>query len=271
MIYNPYFEQAGIDAVVMPMGVKAEDYRGVLASLFKLTNIRGALVTMPTRSRRQASSMKSPQPPGLPARATPSCAGLMGACWAICSMVRVSCAESCARASISQARARWSWAAVVWGRLFQRRSLRRESPQSVCSMPTRHLRKSWRPACAATIQRSPSPPGRTTHQLRPRGQCDAHGHERATRCRWTCRGSRRRRSSEVVMKQEMTAFLRAAQAAAAASGGADMLFEQIPAYLEFSASRAPRRKSCVRSPSCAIDRATVGIPIALTRRRPTKR
>ena len=26
MIYNPYFEQAGIDAVVIPMGVKAEDY-----------------------------------------------------------------------------------------------------------------------------------------------------------------------------------------------------------------------------------------------------
>jgi len=24
-IYNPYFEQAGIDAVVMPVGVKAED------------------------------------------------------------------------------------------------------------------------------------------------------------------------------------------------------------------------------------------------------
>src|SRR3984885_7271695 len=28
MIYNPYFEQNGIDAVVMPMGVKAEDYAG---------------------------------------------------------------------------------------------------------------------------------------------------------------------------------------------------------------------------------------------------
>ena len=26
MIYNPYFEKAGIDAVVMPMGVKAADY-----------------------------------------------------------------------------------------------------------------------------------------------------------------------------------------------------------------------------------------------------
>ncbi|MDM0023014.1 shikimate dehydrogenase family protein [Variovorax saccharolyticus] len=47
MIYNPWFDRQGIDAVVMPMGVKAEDYAGVLASLFKLTNIRGALVTMP--------------------------------------------------------------------------------------------------------------------------------------------------------------------------------------------------------------------------------
>ncbi len=47
MIYNPYFEQAGIDAVVVPMGVKAEDYAAFLRPLFQLTNIRGALVTMP--------------------------------------------------------------------------------------------------------------------------------------------------------------------------------------------------------------------------------
>lgn len=47
MIYNPYFEQAGIDAVVMPMGVQAADYPSVLRALFRLTNIRGALVTMP--------------------------------------------------------------------------------------------------------------------------------------------------------------------------------------------------------------------------------
>ena len=48
MIYNPYFEKAGIDAVVMPMGVKAEDYPSVpSASCSTLTNIRGALVTMP--------------------------------------------------------------------------------------------------------------------------------------------------------------------------------------------------------------------------------
>jgi shikimate dehydrogenase len=47
MIYNPYFEKAGIDAVVVSMGVQAEDYPRVLPALFRLTNIRGALVTMP--------------------------------------------------------------------------------------------------------------------------------------------------------------------------------------------------------------------------------
>ena len=47
MIYNPYFEANGIDAVVMPMGVKAEDYATVLPAIFQLTNIRGALITMP--------------------------------------------------------------------------------------------------------------------------------------------------------------------------------------------------------------------------------
>jgi shikimate dehydrogenase len=47
MIYNPYFRKHGIDAVVMPMGVKAEDYPEVFRAVFRLTNIRGALITMP--------------------------------------------------------------------------------------------------------------------------------------------------------------------------------------------------------------------------------
>ncbi len=47
MIYNPYFERAGIDAVVVPMGVRAADYPTTLRSVFRFTNIRGALVTMP--------------------------------------------------------------------------------------------------------------------------------------------------------------------------------------------------------------------------------
>src|SRR5215471_12579027 len=47
MIYNPWFDKAGIDAVVVPMGVKVEEFPRFLALLFKLSNIRGALVTMP--------------------------------------------------------------------------------------------------------------------------------------------------------------------------------------------------------------------------------
>jgi shikimate dehydrogenase len=47
MIYNPYFDHAGIDAVVIPMGVKVEDYPSFLRPLFTMTNLRGALVTMP--------------------------------------------------------------------------------------------------------------------------------------------------------------------------------------------------------------------------------
>ncbi|MEX3933783.1 shikimate dehydrogenase [Paraburkholderia phymatum] len=47
MIYNPWFEQKGIDAVVVPMGVKIEDYEQSFASIFHFTNLRGALITMP--------------------------------------------------------------------------------------------------------------------------------------------------------------------------------------------------------------------------------
>src|SRR6476660_1113722 len=47
MIYNPYFERHDIDAVVVPMGCKAEDYTAFLKLVFKLSNTHGALVTMP--------------------------------------------------------------------------------------------------------------------------------------------------------------------------------------------------------------------------------
>ena len=47
MIYNPWFERHGIDAIVVPMGVMADDYPAFLRSLFRLSNIHGALVTMP--------------------------------------------------------------------------------------------------------------------------------------------------------------------------------------------------------------------------------
>jgi shikimate dehydrogenase len=47
MIYNPWFIAHGIDAVVMPMGVQAEDYPQTLRALRRMSNLHGALVTMP--------------------------------------------------------------------------------------------------------------------------------------------------------------------------------------------------------------------------------
>jgi shikimate dehydrogenase len=47
LIYNPWFESKGIDAVVMPMGVKGDDYPAALAAIRRFTNFHGALVTMP--------------------------------------------------------------------------------------------------------------------------------------------------------------------------------------------------------------------------------
>ncbi|MBI2746523.1 MAG: shikimate dehydrogenase [Burkholderiales bacterium] len=47
LIYNPYFESVGVNAVVVPMGCKPDAFAEVLRNLFRLENIRGALITMP--------------------------------------------------------------------------------------------------------------------------------------------------------------------------------------------------------------------------------
>ena len=47
MIYNPWFEARGIDAVVVPHGVTDADYEAMFHTLFRITTMRGALVTMP--------------------------------------------------------------------------------------------------------------------------------------------------------------------------------------------------------------------------------
>lgn len=47
LIYNPWFAKVGINAVVVPMGCQAEPYPRFLRSVFNLSNLRGALITMP--------------------------------------------------------------------------------------------------------------------------------------------------------------------------------------------------------------------------------
>ena len=47
MIYNPFFEKHEINAIVVPMGCKVENYPEFLKLVFRLSNIHGALITMP--------------------------------------------------------------------------------------------------------------------------------------------------------------------------------------------------------------------------------
>lgn len=47
MIYNPWFQRCRVNAVVVPMGCKPDDFPDFLRLVFKLSNIRGALITMP--------------------------------------------------------------------------------------------------------------------------------------------------------------------------------------------------------------------------------
>ena len=47
LIYNPWFAKMGINAIVVPMGCQIDPYPRFLRSVFHLQNLRGALITMP--------------------------------------------------------------------------------------------------------------------------------------------------------------------------------------------------------------------------------
>ena len=100
LIYNPWFEKNGIDAVVVPMGVQVPDYPDFFRSLFHLTNIRGALVTMPHKvTTIDAGRRADPDRDRSPARPTPCCCARTGRCWATSSTAPGSSAACSARAS----------------------------------------------------------------------------------------------------------------------------------------------------------------------------
>jgi len=236
MIYNPWFEQAGIDAVVMPMGVKPDDYAEVLAGLFKLTNIRGALITMPHKVSTLA----------LLDAYTPA-VEIAGACNAILrradgsllgdmfdgagfvrGVLRKGLQLAGARALVvgsggvgSAIAASLAAAGVAAMGLYD------SHPASAEALGAR-LRKHY-PALQVDIgSRDPAgydlvvnatPLGMNEDDPLP---VDV---ERLAPTAF---------AGEVVMKKEMTPFLRAAQARGCGiQVGSDMLFEQIPAYLEF--------------------------------------
>jgi len=236
MIYNPYFEQQGIDAVVMPMGVKADDYPQVFASLVQVTNLRGMLVTMPHKVTTV----------GLVDEVTPT-ARIAGACNAVlrrpdgrivgdmfdgagfvrgvqrkglaltgaralvvgCGGVGCAIAASLAAAGVGAIGLFDAAPAAAEG-LADR--LRQHYPKLEVTTGSND------PAAYALVVNA-TPMGMNDGDPLP---VDVNRIEPSAFV------------GEVVMKQEMTAFLRAAQARGCRyQVGTDMLFEQIPAYLEF--------------------------------------
>jgi shikimate dehydrogenase len=236
MIYNPYFEKHGIDAVVMPMGVKAEDFGEVFRSIFRLTNIRGALITMPhkisvialldevTTAVKIAGSCNAVlrRPDGTLLGDMFDGAGFVRG------VQRKGVDLSGARAlvvgcgGVGSAIAA-SLAAAGIGAI----SLFDAHPASAEALASR-LREHYPELQVTTGSKEPagldlvvnaSPLGMKEDDPLP---VDVSRLDPATFV------------GEVVMKEEITPFLRAAQARGCRTQvGTDMLFEQIPAYLEF--------------------------------------
>ena len=236
MIYNPYFEQENIDAVVVPMGCEADHYPAFLKSVFTLTNIRGALITMPHKVATV----------GLLDELTPT-VEIADSCNAVRrapdgrlqgdlfdgegfvrGVRRKGCRLEGARALVvgcggvgSAIAASLAGAGVRALSLFDAHA---ESAQQLGRRLGAHY-----PALEVTTG-SNDPAG---HELvvnaTPLGM--NHGDPLPVD---VSRISPETFVGEVVLKEEMTAFLKAVQARGCRfQVGADMLFEQIPAYLEF--------------------------------------
>jgi shikimate dehydrogenase len=218
------------------MGVKSEDYPQVLASLFKLTNLRGALITMPHKVTTVS----------LVDELTPT------------ALIAGSCNAILRRSDGSLLGDMFDGAGFVRG--VQRKGQRLEGARALvvgCGGVGCAIAASLAGAGIAAIglfdaiAASAVSLGERLRRYYPAlevgtGSNDPAGYDIVVNA--TPMGmndgdplpidmSRVAPSTfvgEVVMKQQMTAFLRAAQARGCPfQVGSDMLFEQIPAYLEF--------------------------------------
>jgi len=236
MIYNPYFDHAGIDTVVTPMGCQAEHYPSFLRALFTLENIKGALVTMP----HKISTVALVDELSPTARIAGSCNAVrrtddgkllgdmfdgegfvrgvlrkgrvlngarvlvVGAGGVGSAIAASLAAAGIASISLFDARAESAWALAL--------RLKEHYPALIVDTgsndPVGH-----------DLVVNATPMGMAEGDPLP---IDVSRIDPATFV------------GEVVMRQEMTAFLKAVSARGCQyQVGADMLFEQIPAYLEF--------------------------------------
>lgn len=236
MIYNPWFDMKGIDAVVVPVGVEPPNYPTLLRALFRTTNVHGALVTMP---HKVATTQLVDE--------ITTTANIAGACNAILR-----------RADGSLLGDMFDGAGFVRG--VERKGRPIAGTRSLvvgCGGVGSAIAASLAAAGAAMISLY-DPVTRSAEALADRlrqhypslqintGSNDPHGYEIVVNA--TPLGmnsgdplpmdiSRITPSTfvgEVVMKEEYTPFLRAAkEKGCTVQVGTDMLFEMIPAYLEF--------------------------------------
>ena len=236
LIYNPYFESIGVDAVVIPMGVKAEDHARLLPLLFRLTNLRGALVTMPHKVTTVALVNE-----------LSTAAKIAGACNAVLN-----------RADGTLLGDMFDGEGFVRGALRRGRSIAgRAALVAGCGGVGSAIAASLAGAGIARLglfDVSDAAAQALASRLRAHypkleidiGHKDPHGYDiviNATPIGMqegdplpldVERISPSAFVGEVVMKEERTPFLRAARARGCdVQPGIDMLFEQIPAYLEF--------------------------------------
>ena len=236
MIYNPYFAQAGVNAVVVPMGCKPQDYPAFLRSVFTLTNIRGALITMPHKVTT-VGLLDDVTPTVLVAGACNAVkraadgrlvgdmfdgAGfvrgvqrkglqLAGARVLVVGAGGVGCA-------IAASLAATGIAAIS---LYDMQAV---SAHSLAQRLQRHY-----PAIAVSTGSNDPAGFDLVVNATPMGMNDGDALPVDT-----SRLDAKTFVGEVVMKTEQTSFLKAAQARGCRTQvGTDMLFEQIPAYLEF--------------------------------------
>ncbi|MBX3606889.1 MAG: shikimate dehydrogenase [Piscinibacter sp.] len=236
MIYNPYFERAGVDCVVVPMGCRPEHFTNFLRALFTLENVTGALITMPhkvsvvdlldevTPAVRIAGSCNAVR-----RDATGRLVGdMFDGEGFVRGLLRKGVALTGARALVvgcggvgSAIAASLAAADVGTMGLFDARS---ESAESLgerlkTHYPAIDVRTGSNDPAGWDVVVNATPLGMNAGDPLPIDMDRLAGSTFV---------------GEVVMKQEMTAFLAAARERGCRfQVGTDMLFEQIPAYLEF--------------------------------------
>jgi len=236
MIYNPYFEQAEIDAVVVPMSCEAEHYPAFLRSVFTLTNVRGAIITMP----HKVSTVGLLDEATIAVKIAGSCNAVRRAADGrlqgdlfdgegfVRGVRRKGCRLEGARALVvgcggvgSAIAASLAAAGVSALTLFDAHAdaARGLARRLTTHYPTIELKNGSKDPVAHDLVVNATPLGMNAGDPLPMD---------------VARISSKTFVGEVVLKEEMTPFLKAVQARGCRyQVGVDMLFEQIPAYLAF--------------------------------------